>query len=282
VTLTGKLTSNGKGVGDTELTVSRTDDFQGMETLPDTVTSSDGTFTIDDVPANGGFVTYAVSYAGTTSQAAPSATTTVYVDRPAPTLTLTTDRAVYDYGKTAQLDVGLATDSARTVRVYAQQAGRVRTKIFSGDVPAGGLALQYRMTRNTTFTASTPENGRAVAASASVDRSTRAGLTTNALGSYGTSGSYRLYHPSADPGFAATLSPARDSACLTFEVLRHYSAGWRPVSTSSCVPVGDKSTATWKLTGTQATKTPYRVRATFAGDDMNSPKNGSWVYFKLV
>jgi hypothetical protein len=283
VLLSGRLTtSEGDALGGVELTVSRTDKFQGAQTLPNVVTGADGSYVVRDIPPNGGDVTYAAAYAGSASRNRATATLNMPVSRPQPSLTLATDRKVYEHGQTSQLDVDLATDSSRTVQVYAQEVGRARTMIYSGDVPASGLTLQYPMTRNTTFTANVPEDGRALAASASLDRSTKAGLSTTALGSYRSSGSYKLYRPSADPRFAATMSPARDSACLTFQVQRHYASDWRTVKTSSCVPVADKSTATWKLTGTQATKTGYRVRPSFAGDDTNVAKTGAWVYFKFA
>lgn len=283
VVLTGRLTtSDGAALASADLAVSRSDPFRGTEALPAVVTGPAGDFTVRDLPPSGGLVSYAVAYAGNASHAAVSTVTRVTVSRPAPTLTLTTDRASYDHGQTATVTVDLATDSLRKVYVYATESGRARTQIFYGDVPDSGVTLPHLMTRNTTFSARIPEDGRALAAQTSLDRRTRASLTIRALGSYATSGNYKLYRPAADPRFAAMLKPARDSACLTFQLQRRYSAGWRTVTTSKCLPVGDKSTSTWTLTGTQATKTPYRVRPKFAGDDRNAAGNGSWVYFKVV
>lgn len=283
VVLTGRLTtSDGAALASADLAVSRSDPFRGTEALPAVVTGPAGEFTVRDLPPNGGLVSYAVAYAGNASHAAVSTVTRVTVSRPAPTLTLTTDRASYDHGQTATVTVDLATDSLRKVYVYATESGRARTLIFYGDVPDSGVALPHLMTRNTTFSARIPEDGRALAAQTSLDRRTRASLIIRALGSYATSGNYKLYRPAVDPRFAAMLKPARDSACLAFQLQRRYSAGWRTVTTSKCLPVGDKSTSTWTLTGTQATKTPYRVRPKFGGDDMNAASNGSWVYFKVV
>lgn len=283
VVVSGRLASETEALGGVELQVSRTDTFRGTETLPPVVTAADGGFTIRDTPPNGGDVTYAVSYAGDETRYAASRALKVTVYRPERTLALTTDRTVYNYGQTGQVVVELTTDSLRTVQVYAAEAGRVKTLVFSGDVPETGLTLQHLMTRNTTFSATIAEDGRALGASASADTTTRAGLTTKALGAYGTSGRYALYRPAADPRFAATLSPARRATCVWFVLQRRYSDGWRTVGdTPTCVAVGDKSTATWTLTGKQATKTPYRVRPSYPGDDLNAAKTGSWVYFKFV
>lgn len=283
VTVVGRLTVEGQSPAGVELVVSRTDRFLGAQSLSPVTTGPNGDFTFTDVPPNGSVVTYAVSHAGTQSQAPASATWTVDVHRPERSLTLRTDRAVYGYGQIAHVEISLVTHSLRWVRVYAQEAGRTKSLIFSGEVPADtGVTLQRPMRRNTTFRAFIAEDGRAQPASVSLDRLTRAGLETKALGGYGTSGRYRLYRPSADPSFAATINPARDTGCLAFQVQRQYSTGWRTTSTATCVAIGDLSTAAWKLTGTQAPKTPYRVRSKFAGDDINAPGTGAWVYFKFV
>ncbi|MGH3333862.1 MAG: carboxypeptidase regulatory-like domain-containing protein [Nocardioidaceae bacterium] len=282
--LNGRVTSDGAPLAGVELVVSRSDAFGGSVTLSSVLTGADGGFLVRDAPPNGGFVTYAVSYPGSETRSAAAASWTVDVARPARTLELRADQRVYNYGQTAQLEVELTTDSARTVRVYAHEAGRVRTLIFSGDVPATGLTLQHRMTRRTQFIASVPEDGRALAASWELDVFTRAGLTTTASRHYGTSGKYKLYRPAADPRFATAVKPWRepDTACVRFQLQRHRSGLWRTVSTSACEPVGDGSTATWRLLGTQAAGTRYRVRPRFAGDAINVVKDGAWVYFKFV
>ncbi len=282
--LNGGVTSDGAPLAGVELVVSRSDAFGGTVMLPSVLTGADGRFLVRDAPPNGGFVTYAVSYPGSETRSAAAASWTVDVARPARTLELRADRTVYNYGQTAQLEVELTTDSARTVRVYAEEAGRVRTLIFSGDVPATGLTLQHRMTRRTQFIASVPEDGRALSASWELDVFTRAGLTTTASGHYGTSGKYKLYRPAADPQFATTVKPWRDreTACVRFQLQRYGSGLWQTVSTSACEPVGDASTATWRLLGTQAAGTRYRVRPRFAGDAINVAKDGAWVYFKFV
>lgn len=280
--LTGRLTSNGDALAGVELALSRSDQFRGTETLTSVTTGADGAFTIRDVPPNGGAVTYAVSYAGTVSRSAVSKTWTVAVSRPQRTLEMSTDSIEYGYGATAQIALELTTDSSRTVRVYAEEFGRVRTMIFSGDVPESGLTLQRVMRRNTVFSAVIAEDGRALTASASVSRKTKADLRTQLLGSYGTSGRYKLYRPAADPRFATTLLPARDGGCLYFRVQRYSSTGgWRQVLESPCMPIAN-STATWTLTGVQARKTPYRVQPILTGDLLNAPSSGGWVYLKFV
>lgn len=282
VVLSGQLTSNGDALAGVELALSRSDLFRGPETLTSVVTGADGAFTIRDVPPNGGAVTYAVSYAGTVSRTAASRTWTVGVSRPERTLEVMTDRAEYGYGDTAQVAVDLVTDSSRSVRVYAEEFGRARTMIFSGDVPESGLTLQRVMKRNTMFSAVIAEDGRALAASASVSTQTSANMSTKMLGAYTTSGRYKLYRPTADPRFATTLLPVRDGGCLTFRVERHSSTrGWREVLESPCMPITN-STASWTLTDLHATKTPYRVRPTLNGDLLNVASSGDWSYLKFV
>jgi hypothetical protein len=282
VTLTGHLASDAGPMAGVELAVSRADRFRGTVTLPTVVTGADGSFVVRDTPPNGGDVTYAVSYAGTARLDAASANQTVSVTRPPRTLELTTDQPTYAYGQTAQISVDLVSSSERSVHVFAEEAGGVRALLFYGVVPDTGLTLQHLMTRNTTFSATIDEDGRALAASATAQTSTRSGLTTKALGSYGQSGQYWLYRPSADPKFTAKVLPKQGGGCVQFQLQRHKAAGWTTVSTTPCVYTTDLSTATWKLTGTHATRTPYRIRPTYGATGWNASSTGAWIYFKFV
>ena len=282
VVLTGHLASPAGQMSGVELTVTRTDRFRGAVVLPTAVTAADGSFLVRDTPPNGGDVTYAVSYAGTARFDAATAKQTVSVARPTRSLELTTDRSTYGYGQTAQIAVDLVTGSERSVSVYADEAGRARSLVFYGVVPEAGLTLQHLMTRDTTFSVTIPEDGRAMAASATAAATTRSGLTTKALGSYSSSGDYWLYRPSADPRFAATVLPKRAGGCVHFQLQRRYSTGWKSVTTSPCVTTSDQSVATWKLTGTQATRTPFRVRPSYGADGWNVASTGAWTYFKFV
>lgn len=282
VTVTGLLTSDGDALPGVEVTLSRSDRFLGTQSLGTVTTGADGGFSISDLPPNGGPVTYAASYAGTSTRAAASRTSTVEVARPQRTLEVRTDHAAYGYGDTAQVTVDLTTDSWRTVRVYAEESGRARTMIFSGVVPESGLVLQSTMSRNTVFSAFVPEDGRALDATASVAATTRADLASRLRGSYDTSGRYHLYRPSADPRLTTTISPARDGGCVSVEVQRRSSArGWRDAGASACLPIADSAT-TWTFDGKRATGTPYRVRPVLAGDLLNAASTGGWLYLRFV
>jgi hypothetical protein len=279
VILRGRLTTDGQPLVGVHLVLSRSDRYQGTVLLPDVVTGADGAFTISDVPPQGGDVTYAASYAGGVSRSAASTTWNVAVSRPTRTLALRTDRTIYRRGETAQVFVDLTTDSSRTVRVYAQEADRARTRIFSGTIPRTGLRLSHVMTHNTVFSAAIAEDGRALSASTLLERATQAALSTEALGSYGRSRRYELYRLTADPTFRTTVRPARDRGCVRFRVQRASSGDWRGVSQTACVSVADDSTATWRLTGTQPRGARYRVRPVLVRDSLNAHGTGNWVYF---
>lgn len=282
VVLTGRLTTaEGDALAGVELALSRTDRFRGTETLPTVVTAADGSFLVRDVPPNGQLVTYAASYAGTTSQAATSASWDVNVSLPSRTVTITTDRLDYGYGQTANIGVDVTGSDTAWVNVFAKEANRDWRTIYSGEAPPSGLALQYKMRRNTKFQAQVPQDGRGLGALTIVDRTTRATLTTKARGAYATTGIYKLYRPTADPKFITTISPARNAGCMGFQLQRRSSTGWQTTSNRSCAAIGDASTASWTLTGRQPVRTPYRVRSLFAGDDTNTATNGPWVYFKF-
>lgn len=284
VLMTGSLVSEGdQPVGGITLAVTRVDGFVGTQALPSVVTEADGDFSIRDVPPAGGDVTYSVAYPGTNSRDAAADDLAVAVSRHTRTLTLAANRRAYEFGQTANLTINLKTDSLRTVQVYAKEAGRANRLIFSGVVPRAGLTLKHRMTRNTQFTATIAEDGRAHAASDALSRSTHAGVSIAAWNWYASTHGYKLYRPTAKPAFTMTVRPnTGDGGCIHMELQRKYAIGWRTRSTTTCRPINSQSKATWTLKDRQPVKTPLRVRATFPGDSTNIFGNSNWVYFKFV
>jgi hypothetical protein len=85
------------------------------------------------------------------------------------------------------------------------------------------------MKRNTVFTARTPETDRALAASTSVTRKTRARLTTKTPKPRAVVGGYKIYRPTSQPEFRTKVQDLRGSGCVYFQIQRKA----RP---TGCVP----------------------------------------------
>jgi 5-hydroxyisourate hydrolase-like protein (transthyretin family) len=279
--LSGRLTSEGVGVSAVKVLVTRSDAHVGTVDLPAVTTAADGSFLVRDVPPRGGDVIYAVSYPGSASREPAHASFLVPVRKKAQRLTLTSDRAVYRFGATAQLFVGPGTAPARHVKVHAKEAGRTRTLVFAGTVPKGGLTVKHRMTRNTVFTAVTPQTPRFQAAEAhQLRRDTRARLTTSIPKPRAVVDGYRLYRPTSRPMISTKVQALRDSGCIYFQIQRKDSR-WTTVTTTPCRPVNADSVATWRPRSWLENRTAYRVRPTFRTDAVNVASKGTWIYLKF-
>lgn len=117
--------------------------------------SREGEFEIEDTPAAGGTVTYALHYPGDATHAPATVTATVQVPRDKTTLTLDGNGKTVTSGKNATLTAKLGkTWKERKVSVYAQPAGGAKKLVQAAAVDrAGKLVITYKVTRNTTFTA---------------------------------------------------------------------------------------------------------------------------------
>lgn len=281
VVLPGRLTSDGTGVPGAKVLVSRADDYAGTQDLAPVTTAADGTFVVRDFPPRGGGVTYVVSYPGSTSREPASASFLVPVRKRTQELTLRPDRRLYRFGQTARVTIGPVMDFDRKVRVYAKENGRDKTLVFSGTVPSAGLTIQHRMKRNTVFSARTPETGQALAASTSVARKTRAGLTTSTPRPRAVLDGYKLYRPASQPVFKTQVRDLRGSGCVYFQI-QQKRAQWKTVATTSCRRISDASIAYWKPRPWLENRSAYRVRPTFRGDAVNAASKGSWIYLKFA
>jgi hypothetical protein len=233
----------------------------------------------DLLPAVWGKVTYQV--ADDMNNATGQAST--YVRRHVPVLTIKRQHDVVSAGRLARVTAHLGkTDTNRRVRIYAHPYDRDRTRIAAGNVDAtsGNLSATYTMARRTRFAVRFGGDAKYRPASTYVVVLARAVMHEHLRGGYATSGSYRLYHESANPVLAAHLLPELDGVCLRFRAERYFNGGWHLVAVG-CVRTDSDGRAIGVLDGDHHLNSPYRVRARWPGSFALLAKSGTWQKLKF-
>ncbi|WP_405770886.1 hypothetical protein [Streptomyces sp. NBC_01538] len=290
LSFTGALTDAPYASGET-VTVTRTD--AGHTTTPlswTAVVGADGTLPIKDTPSIGGANTYTVSYPGDASHQAATASAIVQVSRAATTVSVATNASTYTYGATATVTAHLgATYNSRTVSIWATPAGGRKTLVRTAAVDSSGnLTTTYKLTHNTTFTASFGGDYRYAPASASRTVNDQVGIATRLGGYYGTTTyggtTYRVYHHTAKPAVSATVTPNKSGQCSVFQAQEYYSGAWHTLTTSPCFSLDANSATATSLTLTNAVNQKFRVRVEYvrsAKDATNVSTWGGWLYLTV-
>ncbi|WP_330289626.1 hypothetical protein [Streptomyces sp. NBC_00576] len=290
LSFTGTLTDAPYASGET-VTVTRTDAAHTSTPVRWTaVVGTDGKLTIKDTPTIGGANTYTVSYPGDASHQAATASAIVQVSRVATTVSVATNASTYTYGATATVTAHLgATYNSRTVSIWATPAGGKKTLVKSAAVDSSGnLKTTYKLTHNTTFTASFGGDYRYAPVSATRTVHDQVGIATRLGGYYGTttySGTtYRVYHHTAKPQVSATVTPNKSGQCSVFQAQEYYSGAWHTLTTSPCFSLEANSMAVTSLSLTNAVNQKFRVRAEYvrsAKDTTNVSTWGGWLYLTV-
>ncbi|MEU8587017.1 hypothetical protein AB0C59_08440 [Streptomyces sp. NPDC048664] len=272
-------------------TVSRTDAAHAQTPATWTVpVAADGTITVKDTPSIGGANTYTVSYPGDASHRAATASAIVQVSRAATALSVTTDASSYAYGATATVTAHLGTTyDGRTVSLYAQPYGGSKALVRTGTVDkAGNLAVPYKLTRNTTFTASFAGDYRYAPATATRTAYDQVRIAETLGGSYTSTTyggiAYRVYHQSAKPRVTSVVTPNKSGQCVKLQAQEYYSGAWHTLTTSGCYPLDQNSTVVTQLTLTHAVGQKFRVRSEYVHStkDVTSLSTwGGWLYFTV-
>ncbi|MEV6613163.1 hypothetical protein AB0N31_04615 [Streptomyces sp. NPDC051051] len=283
----GKLGDGPYAAGRT-VTVSRKDAAHSTPVTWTTPVAADGTITVKDTPDIGGANTYTVTYPGDASHKAATALATVQVSRAATALTVAGNASSYAYGATATVTAHLGTTyNGRTVSIYATPYGGTKTLLTTGTVDTyGNLRTTYKITRNTTFTASFAGDYRYAPATAARAVNGYVKIAT-ALGGYYTSTTYsgityRVFHKTVKPTVTATVTPNKAGQCERFQVQQYYSGAWHTLTTSGCYALSSTSSAKAQLSLTNALNQKFRVRPTYersTKDLSNVSTWGGWLYF---
>jgi hypothetical protein len=281
VSLSGKLSSQGVGVGATPLTVKKTD-LDGTHTLPGVITSNDGSFVVHDTPRVGGTNTYTVSWVGDSTRLGITKTFKVAVSRVTTALSLKPNRSIYNYGATESVTVHLGATynaSLRAVSIYAKQVGGNLKLLKSGKVNSyGNLSASVAYSHNLTFTAKYAGDERYAPRTVSVGRKVRVKVNSAIAGYYTKSGGYYLFHQSKGGGFGVKVFPNKASEPVEFRMQAEHSGVWKTVSTYTA-DLNQYSVAGASFNG--RTYTPLRIRVEFHGDHSNAPDNSKWWYVQF-
>ncbi|MFJ5305378.1 YncE family protein [Streptomyces sp. NPDC088350] len=274
-----------------KVTVSRTD--AAHTTTPVTWTvpvGTDGKITVKDTPSTGGANTYTVAYPGDASHQPVTASAIVQVSRAATAVSVTSNTSTYTYGATATVTAHLGrTYNSRTVSIYATPAGGRKTLVKTAAVDSGGnLRATYKVTRNTTFTASFAGDYRYAPATATHAVHGQVDIAET-LGSYYTSTkygtvTYRVYHHTVKPQVAGTVTPDKSGQCMRFQAQEYYAGAWHTLTTSSCFSMAPGSVGVTHLSLTNAVGQKFRVRTEYVAgttDTTNVSTWGGWLYLTV-
>ncbi|MFG2370151.1 hypothetical protein ACGFY9_01560 [Streptomyces sp. NPDC048504] len=273
------------------VTVSRTDLAHTSTPVTWTVpVGTDGKITVKDTPSIGGANAYKVDYPGDTAHQAATASSTVQVSRAATAVSVTSNESTYTYGATATVTAHLGTTyNSRTVSIWATPAGGKKTLVKTAAVDSkGNLKATYKLTHNTTFTASFAGDYRYAPATATRAVHDQVGIAEKLGGSYtsikyGTV-TYRVYHHTVKPQVTGTVSPDKSGQCLRFQAQEYYNKAWHTLTTSSCFSLATGSVGTTSLSLTNAVNQKFRVRTEYvagAKDATNVSTWGGWLYLTV-
>ncbi|MFD4878452.1 YncE family protein [Streptomyces sp. NPDC058420] len=251
---------------------------------------TDGRITVKDTPTTGGADSYTVSYPGDAAHQAATASATVQVSRAATAVSVTSNASTYTYGATATVTAHLGTTyNGRTVSVYATPVGGKKTLVRTAAVDSrGNLKATYKLTRNTTFTASFAGDYRYAPATATRTVHDQVNIAER-LGGYYTSTkygtvTYRVYHHTVKPQVSGTVSPARSGQCMRFQAQEYSHKDWHTLTTSGCFSMTADSAGVTHLSLTNAVGQKFRVRTEYvasAKDTTNVTTWGGWLYLTV-
>lgn len=293
LTVKGKLSAATALPAGTRLAVTRTDmdSPQGKALAPVTV-NSDGTYSFTDTPPAGGTVTYTVSYAGSSTLAATSASAKVGVSRTTPSLTLNDNKKEYGYGTTVTFTAHLGSEyKNKVVQIWANPYGgdKPNAELKSGTVNSGGnLSVSLRLTRNTTLSAVYAGDDRTAPRTVTSTVYTRVWEDGSLSGEYRNakigSTEYAWYHKNSDAFFNTSMMYYQGRQ-ERVDLQVYYEGSWRtadsqyialPASGNLKVDLGAPGEANIKA----------RVRVVYvkgsSGDDINASNYGSWHYMNIT
>lgn len=190
---------------------------------------------------------------------------------PAPSMSITTDKASYAYGTTATVTARLVTHTtSRTVSIYATGAGMAKRLVTTGTVDSTGkLVAKVAMTRNTTFEADF--DGDDSYGSGAVTHAVKvAGRTTLSTSLKPRSGSYHVFRTGTHPVVNGRVAVNNANGCVRIVGQRLTGKTWRTFDSIACLRLSSASTFAVGLKGSYPSGTKVRVSATFKGGSANT------------
>jgi hypothetical protein len=289
LTVTGKLSATVPLPSGVSLRVTRTDlDNPTGKALPSVTTKSDGSFSFNDTPPDGGNVKYTVSYAGDAAHAPVSASDTVAVSRTTPTLTLNNNGKLYDYGKSVVFTAHLgATYKNRTVEIWADPYGgdKPNRLLKSATVnSSGNVSVSVSMTRDTTVSAVFKGDARTAPRTVKSTGYARVKVSS-ALSKYYRTGkigstTYYYFHKNTDVIDTTTMTYYKGRR-QRLDLQVYYQGKWYSTD-SEYFSLGTSGKSIVNLGHPGESGIRARVRSAYidtsSGDYVNSTTYGAWKY----
>ncbi|MEV3989586.1 WD40 repeat domain-containing protein [Streptomyces sp. NPDC049837] len=288
LTVTGKVSATVALPAGTPLTVTRFDvETPAGKALAPAKTDASGAFSFTDTPPAGGTVTYKVSYAGSATHAAATASTKVQVSRAAVSLTLTGNGTVHGQGADVKFTARLGTTyKNRVVEIWTDPYGADAPKrlLKRGTVDANGnLSVVVDMTRDTTVTAVFAGDARYAPKTVKSTAYAKVRIATTLSGHYKTgtiSGiGHHYYRKSVSPVVTTTMSYyAGRKQRLELQV--YYDGQWYGSTEYFALSTSGVSRVSLGAPGESGIRA--RVRSSYidpsSGDSANYTTHGGWKY----
>ncbi|MEU4092637.1 hypothetical protein [Streptomyces sp. NPDC026673] len=290
LTLTGTLAGGPYTAGETVRITKKDLAHSSGYSIGTATVGANGSFTIHDTPAIGGSNTFTVSYPGDSTHKGSTASATVQVSRTASALSVTSNASTYSYGATATVTAHLGTTyNSRTVSIYAQPHGGTKTLVKTGTVDShGNLVANYKLSRNTVFSAAFAGDYRYAPATATRTVNDRVKVAETLSGYYTSThyGStlYRVYHHTAKEKLNVTVTPNKAGQCVLYRVQQYYSGAWHTLTTSPCYALSSASTGAGSVSLSHAINGRFRLAAEYvhsSKDTTNVSTWGAWQYFTV-
>ncbi|MFE0254359.1 YncE family protein [Streptomyces sp. NPDC059010] len=292
LTVKGKLKAGLALPAGTPLQVTRTDlDSPNGKSLGTKYLGTGGAYSFTDTPPAGGKVKYTVTYAGDTTHTTATASDTVAVSRATPTLTLSNNGKVYDYGKSVTFTAHLGTTyKNRTVKIWANPYGADKpdTLVKSGTVnSSGNISVTLTLKRKTKLTAKFTGDARYAPRTTTSTVGARVKVSTALTGHYKTkytwNHTYYYFKQSKDPVVTTSMTPYPGRK-QQMQIQVYADGAWQTTATEYfTLDSAGKSVVT--LTGTPPTGYRFRVRDSYisgSGDSVNTTTYGAWKYFTFT
>ncbi|WP_436525393.1 Ig-like domain repeat protein [Actinoplanes sp. HUAS TT8] len=286
LTITGKLASSVPLPAGRTVAISKTDlDYPAGRSLGTKAVAADGSFSFADTPAAGGTVTYKVTYAGDDAHSPVTATKSVAVSRTTPTLAMSNNGKVYNYGQTVSFTAHLgATYKNRTVEIWADPAGTDAAKRLVKRAvvnSAGNVVASFKLTRDTAMTAVFTGDAQTAPRTMTAKVGARVSLSLTMSKYYKTAKiggtSYRYYHVKGQAQFSTTMTSGAKRK--VYVAVEYYSKGkWKSLDRNYF-----GATDRLYISGSGLNGIRLRVRAAYvrgsSGDSLNTTTWTPYQYF---
>jgi hypothetical protein len=215
---------------------------------------------------------------------------------PAPNLTITAAATTVGFNGHTTITIHLGgSHTNRTVRLYRTPTDSPRVLVKTAAVGSlGNLSVVTpSLGRNNTFVAEYDGDASVGwGVSNAVQVKVRAAPSIAAVGSYGRSGVYRLFHyrstcPSRGagcPGFVGHVNPPEPGEYVTFTVQHRSATGsWRSIARGT-FKLGKSSNAAilFRYAGISAKTGYWRVNMAYRGDPAHAGATTAWLYFRVT